>query len=120
LRKHTENFRENLYFSGPLIFRPYVFLSPSPHPKCSLFWKLNLKKAFRQVGKFRTTAKWISKNGFEKYLCKWCPFSGKGQPPTLPRKAIRTPFANLIPEEGATAAAGPLKRKRRPDCSGRQ
>ena len=42
------------------------------------------KKAFRQVGKFRTTAKWIPKNGFEKYLCKWCPFSGKGQPPTLP------------------------------------
>ena len=43
------------------------------------------KKAFRQVGKFRTTAKWIPKNGFEKYLCKWYPFSGKGQPKSSPK-----------------------------------
>ena len=52
----TENFRENLYFSASLIFRPYVFLSPSPHPKCSLFWKLSLKKSIssgREIPDYR-------------------------------------------------------------------
>ena len=33
MRKRTENFREDLYFSGPPISRPYVFFVSKSSPK---------------------------------------------------------------------------------------
>ena len=83
METHRKFQRKSLFFRLP-VFPTRPFEPPSPLRKYSLFWELVLKKGFRQVGKFRTTAKWIPKNGFGKHLGTWWPEWLNGQPSTLP------------------------------------
>ena len=112
---------ENLCFPGPPIHRPDLFVSPSPLPKYSLFWKPSLKNGKRSGRHFHG----LPQNGSEKSASKSVSANGvhnRVKDNRRPRheKPSGKPIPDLIPENGMTAATGAFKRKRRPDPSERQ